>query len=325
MKSAVFVFSVAALLAQGRERPEFRSRARRLYDRGCLFSPEGRIYQVEYARKAVEQGGAAVGALGKDSVILGAVRSASLRDSLDSIDPESKWRERVFRVDEHVICVACGVVPDAKQLLRAMQRLASDHRRTWGARASPGVLAARLSDFVQSATLRTGNRPFGAAFLIAGYDDDAGAFRLFVTDPAGFYDEFHHIAVLGDVDKAEIDEDDDFVRRVLLASLKHASARRSDESDPVPPRPHDFEAARLSLRDDGTVVSEILDSDGLRDLLSLPSQSPPMPPPEASELQDEPASSTEASVAPTDDADDNVDKSEDETERGDSGSLGGSI
>lgn len=212
--------------------------------------------------------------VGSEFVVIGAVRSAGLREAADFLDDAGGWRERVFRVDEHVSCVACGVVPDAKQLLRALQRLASDHRRTWGTRIPVGVVAARLGDLAHGATLRTGNRPFGAAFILAGYDDDAQRFRLFVTDPAGFADEFDTSALLGRVPTE--------VRKEALSDgppthLRDASRQvtkllvhslRTDAKNEAPQiRPLDLEFACLFLRPDGSVASDILNTTSIADLL----------------------------------------------------------
>ena len=163
------------------------ARQRRFYDRGCLFSPEGRIYQVEYASKAVERGSFAVGVLGPRGVALAAVRSAGLRATPEPL-LSPNWCERVHRVDERIWCVACGVVPDATTLLRALREFAAEHRKTWGEAPPVEVVAKQLSRHAQKLTQRAGGRPFGAAFLLAGFDDGSDVPRLFKTDPGGTYE-----------------------------------------------------------------------------------------------------------------------------------------
>jgi len=238
--------------------------------------------------------------------VLGAVRSKPLRDA-SALRPrrDDGWRERVHRIDEHVACVSCGVVPDARQLLRALQRLANEHRRAWGVRAPVGLVAARLSDYVQAATLRAANRPFGAAFLIAGYDDDARAVRVYLTDPAGFYDEYEGVAAAGDAPKEArdgllgwarrsevvVDAPDDaasdavapdsgvvrdardasgarrVVRDALRATLEKEQ-KRAPPSGGVRVRPVDVEIAIVEVRDDGTAVARVLSADAVAALLA---------------------------------------------------------
>ncbi|KAH8075321.1 threonine-type endopeptidase [Aureococcus anophagefferens] len=149
--------------------------------------PEGRIYQVEYASKAVERGSFAVGVLGPRGVALAAVRSAGLRSTPEPL-LSPNWCERVHRVDERIWCVACGVVPDATTLLRALREFAAEHRKTWGEAPPVEVVAKQLSRHAQKLTQRAGGRPFGAAFLLAGFDDGSDAPRLFKTDPGGTYE-----------------------------------------------------------------------------------------------------------------------------------------
>lgn len=193
------------------------------------------------------------------------MRSSGLRSANPSLLPreDDGWRERVHRIDEHIVCVSCGLVPDARQLLRALQRLANEHRKAWGSRMPVDLVAARLSEFVQAATLRASTRPFGAAFLLAGYDDDTQSFRLFRTDPAGVYDEITGASTIAGeaptvardaVDRGyRPDLDADGATCLVLDGI--AASRGKDATAPL--RPTDLELARLTLRDD-RVVSDIV-------------------------------------------------------------------
>ena len=151
-------------------KPSTSERQRRLYDRGCLFSPEGRVYQVEYAEKNVARGSFAVGAVAPDGVALAAVRSAHAR-SVPGAFLERRWRERVHRVDDTIACVACGLVPDALQLLAALRDFCRRHRSTWGEAPPVEACARHLGRLARAATARAAGRPYGAAFLIGGFDE----------------------------------------------------------------------------------------------------------------------------------------------------------
>ena len=170
-------------------KPSTSERQRRLYDRGCLFSPEGRVYQVEYAEKNVARGSFAVGAVAPDGVALAAVRSAHAR-SVPGAFLERRWRERVHRVDDTIACVACGLVPDALQLLAALRDFCRRHRSTWGEAPPVEACARHLGRLARAATARAAGRPYGAAFLIGGFDEGSSEPRLFRTEPSGAYEAY---------------------------------------------------------------------------------------------------------------------------------------
>lgn len=220
--------------------------------------------------------------MGGESCIVGALRSAGLRSTDLSLLPQHDdgWRERVHRVDEHIVCVSCGLVPDARQLLRALQRLAQEHRRSWGTRMPVGLVAARLSEYVQSATQRASTRPFGAAFLLAGYDDDEGCFKLYRTDPAGFFDEVSDAAIIaGDAPAAARDTIHRSYRAgldangltLLLCDALAASRGVPESSSEL--RPTDVEVARLTFREN-KLVSDILTFEQIAAILADRTPSP---------------------------------------------------
>ena len=196
---------------------------------------------MEYASKAVERGSFAVGVIGRDSVALAAVRSSGLRSTPEAL-LAGEWRERVHRVDDHVYCVSCGLVPDATTLLRALREFAQEHRRHWGEAAPVEVIAKQLSRHTQKMTQRAGGRPFGAAFLLAGFDEGDECPKLFKTDPAGTYDAYEPgtFACAGSapdsvVERLEerVDVDADVVE------LAHAAALDAAVASPPPGRDDD--------------------------------------------------------------------------------------
>ena len=144
---------------------------------------------MEYAEKNVARGSFAVGAVAPDGVALAAVRSAHAR-SVPGAFLERRWRERVHRVDDTIACVACGLVPDALQLLAALRDFCRRHRSTWGEAPPVEACARHLGRLARAATARAAGRPYGAAFLIGGFDEGSSEPRLFRTEPWGAYEAY---------------------------------------------------------------------------------------------------------------------------------------
>ncbi len=153
------------------------------YDRGTsIFSPDGRLYQVEYAREAVERGSASVGVTTAETVVLAARRR--VRSPL--MDPESV--EKLHRVDDLLGVASAGNAADARQLVEFARQTAQRDRLTYDEPIGVEPLAKAVADHVQEYTQSGGARPFGTALLVGGVTEDAsGDHRpvLYETDPSG--------------------------------------------------------------------------------------------------------------------------------------------
>jgi len=148
------------------------------YDRAItVFSPDGRLYQVEYAREAVKRGTTAVGIKVKDGIVLLVDKRISSRLL------ESNSIEKIFRIDEHIGVASSGLVGDARSLIDRARVEAQINRISYGEAIDVETLAKKLGDHMQTYTQFGGARPYGTALLIAGVSD--GEFRLFETDPSG--------------------------------------------------------------------------------------------------------------------------------------------
>ncbi|MCK4717578.1 MAG: archaeal proteasome endopeptidase complex subunit alpha [Thermoplasmata archaeon] len=147
------------------------------YDRGFVFSPDGRLFQVEYAREAVKRGTTTVGLRFKDGVVL--IIDKRIVSKL--IEPESI--EKIFQIDEHIGCATSGLVADARVLVDYARVLAQVNKVTYDEKISVEALVKKICDYKQFFTHYAGGRPFGTAILMAGVDD-AGP-RLYETDPSG--------------------------------------------------------------------------------------------------------------------------------------------
>jgi proteasome alpha subunit len=148
------------------------------YDRAItVFSPDGRLYQVEYAREAVKRGTTAVGIKCRDGIVLIVDKRVSSRLL------EASSIEKIFIIDEHIGVASSGLVGDARALVDRARIEAQINRVTYDERIDVEALAKKLGDHMQTYTQFGGARPYGTALLIAGISD--GECRLFETDPSG--------------------------------------------------------------------------------------------------------------------------------------------
>lgn len=148
------------------------------YDRGStVFSPDGRLFQVEYAREAVKKGSTTIGLKYKDGVALIVDR----RSSSKLLEPRST--EKIHEIDDFIGCATSGLVADARILVDEARKNAQVHRVNFGENIAVEMLVKKICDYKQNFTQYGGVRPFGTALLVAG-TDDLGV-HLFETDPSG--------------------------------------------------------------------------------------------------------------------------------------------
>ncbi|HDH81569.1 MAG: archaeal proteasome endopeptidase complex subunit alpha [Thermoplasmata archaeon] len=153
------------------------------YDRAItVFSPDGRLFQVEYAREAVKRGTTTVGLKFDEGVVLIVDRRITSR----LVEPSSI--EKIFMIDEHIGCATSGLVADARVLVDRARMEAQINRITYDEKIQVKTLVKKICDFKQTYTQYGGVRPFGTAFLIGGVDDEGP--RLFATDPSGAMMEY---------------------------------------------------------------------------------------------------------------------------------------
>lgn len=152
------------------------------YDRHItIFSPEGRLYQVEYAFKAVKGAGlTSIAVRGKDSVC--AVTQRKVPDKL--IDPSSV--SSMFRLSENHGCVTTGVLTDAKAMVQRTRSEAAEFKFEYAYEIPVDYLAKRVADENQIYTQHAYMRPLGVMMTIIGMDEEKGP-ALYKCDPAGYY------------------------------------------------------------------------------------------------------------------------------------------
>ena len=158
------------------------------YDRAItMFSPDGRLLQVEYAKKTVRQGSTAIGMVCKDGVLL--VTDKRIVDKL--IVAESV--EKIWQVDYHIAITAAGILSDARILVERAQLKAQEHKITYDSPIDVLTIVRDLANLEQMCTQSGGLRPFGVSLLIAGADETG--VKLFETDPTGIYFQYKATAI----------------------------------------------------------------------------------------------------------------------------------
>ena len=161
------------------------------YDRGItIFSPDGRLYQVEYAREAVKRGTASIGVRTPEGGWLAVdkrIRSPLMeRDSV----------EKIHKADDHIGIASAGHVADARQLIDFARRQAQVNELRYGEPVGVETLTKEVTDYIQQYTQVGGARPFGVALIIAGIAD--GEPKLYETDPSGTPYKWKALAVGAD-------------------------------------------------------------------------------------------------------------------------------
>jgi len=158
------------------------------YDRALtIFSPDGKLYQVEYAFQAVRQGWSTLGIRVKEGVVL-AAEKAMIKPLID-IDSI----EKVMPIDSHVGVTFAGFGSDGRILIEHARLVAIRHRMTFGEPIPIEFLTKNISDVKQAYTQHGGVRPFGVSLLVGGVDHTGP--HLFKTDPAGQYFSYYATAI----------------------------------------------------------------------------------------------------------------------------------
>jgi len=150
------------------------------YDKSAaMWSPDGELVQLSYARKASERGAAAVGMIIDKKTILLAGETL--------FDPLVVRPDKIQEIDEKLFLVASGLSTDSNLLIGQSRILAQQHRLIYGEKISVRALAQRLGDLMARHTIQGGLRPFGTALLLAGFNPVTNDAELFFVDNGGSY------------------------------------------------------------------------------------------------------------------------------------------
>lgn len=160
-----------------------------------IFSPEGRIYQVEYALELVKRGSPIVGIKSPEGIVL-----VALEPRLSKLAAPSNSK-KIYKIEDHVGVALSGLSPDARVLIRQARYAAQGNIMTYDEPIDIEDLTSSVGDLLQRYTQNAGARPFGVSLLFGGVDDHR--ISLISTDPSGSYRGYKATAIGRNSDKAK--------------------------------------------------------------------------------------------------------------------------
>lgn len=149
------------------------------------YSPDGRVFQVEYAKKAVDNSGNIIAIRGKDGIVI------ATEKFLMSKLYEPVSNPRLFSIGEHISCGVAGFYPDAKALVEQARGYAEEFANDHGYPMPLTTLKDRLGAYVGAYTCSSAVRPFGACIVLAAHDEEP---QLYMIEPSGAAVGYHYIA-----------------------------------------------------------------------------------------------------------------------------------
>ena len=220
------------------------------YDKSMtMFSPDGRLYQVEYAMETVRRGSLALGIKTNQGTIL------AVDEKINKLQT-SGLTQKIFQVDNHIGVAAAGYIPDARILVDHARMVSQSNRLVYDQPVDVETLARKIADLLQQFTQFGGVRPFGVSLIFCGVDRTGS--HVWKTDPSGNYVAFNAIAIGSGSEKViellekQYKEDISFDNAVILALESIFTS--SDE-------PTNIENIKMSIIDSETHTMRNLSDD----------------------------------------------------------------
>ncbi len=156
------------------------------YDRGMMLSPDGRLYQVEYAKESVRKGATALGMVTSDSVVFVAHKNVTEALAIPSSS------QKVFRVDSYIGATFSGIAADGIRVINLMRGKTQTHRMVFDETQSVETVARDVSEEMQMATQYGGIRPYAVSLLVGGIDTTP---KLFEIEPTASFLGYKAVAI----------------------------------------------------------------------------------------------------------------------------------
>mmetsp|Transcript_8493 Transcript_8493/g.11679 ORF Transcript_8493/g.11679 Transcript_8493/m.11679 type:complete len:252 (-) Transcript_8493:215-970(-) len=219
--------------------------SRRYDSHTTIFSPQGRLFQVEYAMEAISKAGSAVAILASDGVLL----AAEKRITSKLLDIRG-LAEKMYKIDDHVAVAVAGITADANILINYARLAAQRYRYAYQEPIPIEQLLHRICDLKQSYTQFGGLRPFGVSFLVVGWDEYFG-FQLYRSEPSGNYGGWKAAAIgnnspnADSVLKSDYKIGDTDMKKAKTLAVK-VLAKMLDTASPSPDK---LEFSSITLKD----------------------------------------------------------------------------
>ena len=175
-----------------------------------MYSPDGRIYQVEYAIETVKRGTIAIGIRTNQGVVMAVEEKPRALQT-------ANLTQKIFQVDTHIGVAAAGYIPDARVQVDNARFFSQGNKMTYDEPVEVETVAKHLADQCHQFTQYSGVRPYGVALIIAGVDQKGES--IYVTDPSGTYVSYAAVAI-----GAGSDEVSDFLEKLYSKDMSMEDA-----------------------------------------------------------------------------------------------------
>ena len=209
------------------------------YDRAItVFSPDGRLFQVEYAIETVRRGGLAVGIKTDDGVVI-AVDEKTKKLQI------SHTPQKLFQIDYHIGAGAAGYIPDARVQIDNARFFSQSNKLVYDEPVEVETVAKHLADQCQQYTQYGGARPIGVSLIIGGVDSNGSV--LYLTDPSGAYILYNAIAIGGNADVANDFLEKNYKKNMTIDDAKMLAISTIQNSNETESNTDDIKMSQIKL------------------------------------------------------------------------------
>lgn len=239
--------------------------SRRYDSRTTIFSPEGRLYQVEYALESISHAGTAIGILTSEGIVLAAERKVT-----SALLEQDTSTEKLYKLNDKITVAVAGLTADAEILINTARVFAQNYLKTYNEEVPVESLVRKLSDIKQGYTQFGGLRPYGVSFIYAGHDERYG-FQLYTSNPSGNYTGWKAISVGANTSAAQtllqMDYKDEMSLDEAIELALKTLAKTTDNSTLTHDR-LEFATIKKSNQDPDAIIQKIYKPQEIKDLLA---------------------------------------------------------
>ncbi|KAI5949505.1 PRE9 [Candida theae] len=226
--------------------------SRRYDSRTTIFSPEGRLYQVEYAQEAISMAGTALGIVSSEGVVLACEKKVTSK----LLDDDGS-AEKLYIINDQLICAVAGMTSDASILVNNARVQSQQYLKTYNEEIPCEILIKRVANIKQGYTQHGGLRPFGVSFLYAGWDDRY-QYQLYTSNPSGNFSGWKATSIGANNAAAQTLLKKDYKEDLTLKEACELAIKvLSKTMDASNLNSEKLEFATLSLGKDGKVLRKI--------------------------------------------------------------------